>query len=225
MSFFLQAEDGIRDLVRSRGLGDVYKRQGLGRGDRQQRRPRGVGLDEVEGPVGCGLERFQRHDRAVRRGAEDDRIRVDSSDAVGNEQEGGRLALRAGLDDEVLGVELGQRGQDVVGILGRRRDEDVAGPDTFLEPVEGLRDERAGVAQRLELLGLLLRADRPQPGATAPGEDDGIPMGGSAHARYSFAATHSMTPCRRHRSTHPRAHPGQPHDPRQATRALSLIHI
>ena len=27
MGFFFQAEDGIRDLVRSRGLGDVYKRQ------------------------------------------------------------------------------------------------------------------------------------------------------------------------------------------------------
>ena len=26
-TFFFQAEDGIRDLVRSRGLGDVYKRQ------------------------------------------------------------------------------------------------------------------------------------------------------------------------------------------------------
>ena len=26
---FFQAEDGIRDLVRSRGLGDVYKRQRL----------------------------------------------------------------------------------------------------------------------------------------------------------------------------------------------------
>ena len=26
---FFQAEDGIRDLVRSRGLGDVYKRQQL----------------------------------------------------------------------------------------------------------------------------------------------------------------------------------------------------
>ena len=26
---FFQAEDGIRDLVRSRGLGDVYKRQEL----------------------------------------------------------------------------------------------------------------------------------------------------------------------------------------------------
>ena len=25
--FFFQAEDGIRDLVRSRGLGDVYRRQ------------------------------------------------------------------------------------------------------------------------------------------------------------------------------------------------------
>ena len=30
MFFFFQAEDGIRDLVRSRGLGDVYKRQQLG---------------------------------------------------------------------------------------------------------------------------------------------------------------------------------------------------
>ena len=28
--FFFQAEDGIRDLVRSRGLGDVYKRQVAG---------------------------------------------------------------------------------------------------------------------------------------------------------------------------------------------------
>ena len=31
MCFFFQAEDGIRDLVRSRGLGDVYKRQAVGR--------------------------------------------------------------------------------------------------------------------------------------------------------------------------------------------------
>ena len=29
MVFFFQAEDGIRYLVRSRGLGDVYKRQPL----------------------------------------------------------------------------------------------------------------------------------------------------------------------------------------------------
>ena len=29
-SCFFQAEDGIRDLVRSRGLGDVYKRQPFG---------------------------------------------------------------------------------------------------------------------------------------------------------------------------------------------------
>ena len=32
MFFFFQAEDGIRDLVRSRGLGDVYKRQILASG-------------------------------------------------------------------------------------------------------------------------------------------------------------------------------------------------
>ena len=35
--FFLQAEDGIRDLVRSRGLGDVYKRQAM---PRARHRPR-----------------------------------------------------------------------------------------------------------------------------------------------------------------------------------------
>ena len=32
--FFFQAEDGIRDLVRSRGLGDVYKRQAPGLSNR-----------------------------------------------------------------------------------------------------------------------------------------------------------------------------------------------
>ena len=37
--FFFQAEDGIRDLVRSRGLGDVYKRQALAR-RRDDPRPR-----------------------------------------------------------------------------------------------------------------------------------------------------------------------------------------
>ena len=41
--FFFQAEDGIRDLVRSRGLGDVYKRQLPGEAGRS------LGLGEVAG--------------------------------------------------------------------------------------------------------------------------------------------------------------------------------
>ena len=36
MFFFFQAEDGIRDLVRSRGLGDVYKRQDLTQAQRDK---------------------------------------------------------------------------------------------------------------------------------------------------------------------------------------------
>ena len=40
--FFFQAEDGIRDLVRSRGLGDVYKRQAFDAG-------RGVGNERQQG--------------------------------------------------------------------------------------------------------------------------------------------------------------------------------
>ena len=56
--FFFQAEDGIRDLVRSRGLGDVYKRQVVGMlaqsgldgrrlGRVVERRCRAVGTDIV----------------------------------------------------------------------------------------------------------------------------------------------------------------------------------
>ena len=36
MYFLFQAEDGIRDLVRSRGLGDVYKRQTLDSSQKQR---------------------------------------------------------------------------------------------------------------------------------------------------------------------------------------------
>ena len=50
--FFFQAEDGIRDLVRSRGLGDVYKRQGVGR-------PAG------RGPRGSGRSRPHLRRRAI----------------------------------------------------------------------------------------------------------------------------------------------------------------
>ena len=47
MFFFFQAEDGIRDLVRSRGLGDVYKRQALGDED---------DADDVVEPVALRLD-------------------------------------------------------------------------------------------------------------------------------------------------------------------------
>ena len=43
--FFFQAEDGIRDLVRSRGLGDVYKRQLRARLIERERLERARGLN------------------------------------------------------------------------------------------------------------------------------------------------------------------------------------
>ena len=45
-AFFFQAEDGIRDLVRSRGLGDVYKRQAVN-GRRADDAPLGPGEPDV----------------------------------------------------------------------------------------------------------------------------------------------------------------------------------
>ena len=57
LSFFFQAEDGIRDLVRSRGLGDVYKRQNQGRA-----RQRDVGAEGVlEGLLAAARDRRLGH--------------------------------------------------------------------------------------------------------------------------------------------------------------------
>ncbi len=56
--FFFQAEDGIRDLVRSRGLGDVYRRQRLDCGIeyRGEGLP-GMGLKVLHRLVKLGRER------------------------------------------------------------------------------------------------------------------------------------------------------------------------
>ena len=52
--FFFQAEDGIRDLVRSRGLGDVYKRQEFVGAAVAQARAAGLALwMEETGPTSC----------------------------------------------------------------------------------------------------------------------------------------------------------------------------
>ena len=48
---FFQAEDGIRDLVRSRGLGDVYKRQGQPRYFRAPFRFHPVASADRIGPI------------------------------------------------------------------------------------------------------------------------------------------------------------------------------
>ena len=53
MFFFFQAEDGIRDLVRSRGLGDVYKRQGARGTVTRVGERRTARLDQT------GVERFE----------------------------------------------------------------------------------------------------------------------------------------------------------------------
>ena len=49
--FLFQAEDGIRDLVRSRGLGDVYKRQAIRIGNPARWRQAAEALDESGGII------------------------------------------------------------------------------------------------------------------------------------------------------------------------------
>ena len=70
--FFFQAEDGIRDLVRSRGLGDVYKRQ------RQT-------LTPVAGDMAGGVRAAVEQDAAaVARGSRDTRICADPATPSGS---------------------------------------------------------------------------------------------------------------------------------------------
>ena len=59
MYFFFQAEDGIRDLVRSRGLGDVYKRQPV------QRPREGAGLADVVQATNPGHRPLQTQAKAA----------------------------------------------------------------------------------------------------------------------------------------------------------------
>ena len=56
--FFFQAEDGIRDLVRSRGLGDVYKRQAYDRSPSIYRRwnPMQSGMNSRSNPCSQSAE-------------------------------------------------------------------------------------------------------------------------------------------------------------------------
>ena len=58
---FFQAEDGIRDLVRSRGLGDVYKRQLSGLPDQEHPFPR-----EEDARAGRSADDAHRWARGVR---------------------------------------------------------------------------------------------------------------------------------------------------------------
>ena len=79
--FVCQAEDGIRDLVRSRGLGDVYKRQ-VRRGPQQDRHN----------------ERVDAHRFARARRAGDEQVR-----------HGGCLLYTSDAADERSSVDLGGR--------------------------------------------------------------------------------------------------------------------
>ena len=109
--FFFQAEDGIRDLVRSRGLGDVYKRQepeGEEEGDRpeQDEQQRGLGEDTLQvdlelldlgldaGVARGGLELGLQRGRLVLEFLDP------RGDAVGEEDTGGCRAVENGDPDD-----------------------------------------------------------------------------------------------------------------------------
>ena len=75
--FFFQAEDGIRDLVRSRGLGDVYKRQAVGRDGRASSRARGGYLDRGHPDAAFGQPRQDQPCLLYTSDAADERSSVD----------------------------------------------------------------------------------------------------------------------------------------------------
>ena len=94
--FFFQAEDGIRDLVRSRGLGDVYKRQAIRRRDR---RP-------VRAAIDPSLPRSNKAGR--RRGPRPSRCLLYTSDAADERSSvdlGGRRIIKKNKRHTAIGVD------------------------------------------------------------------------------------------------------------------------
>ena len=75
--FFFQAEDGIRDLVRSRGLGDVYKRQTNARPAFRAGLWKSVGLAESQPPFSGVIVRRIRRCLLYTSDAADERSSVD----------------------------------------------------------------------------------------------------------------------------------------------------
>ena len=77
VSFFFQAEDGIRDLVRSRGLGDVYKRQLVNKVKEVQEELRLEKLKNKSGAPGGGGSSQRRDCLLYTSDAADERSSVD----------------------------------------------------------------------------------------------------------------------------------------------------
>ena len=70
---FVQAEDGIRGLVRSRGLGDVYKRQALTAEERRYPQARSTRVEYPQAAARLADRRFA-CDRGRHVGAETQQI-------------------------------------------------------------------------------------------------------------------------------------------------------
>ena len=77
MCLFCQAEDGIRDLVRSRGLGDVYKRQVVDRLTPDGQLPAGGGGADLDGLLGNVLGGLLKRCLLYTSDAADERSSVD----------------------------------------------------------------------------------------------------------------------------------------------------
>ena len=74
---FFQAEDGIRDLVRSRGFGDVYKRQERTLADSRRGEERGRHAREAEHEAIAGVDVDRRSCLLYTSDAADERSSVD----------------------------------------------------------------------------------------------------------------------------------------------------
>ena len=77
--FFFQAEDGIRDLVRSRGLGDVYKRQGY---DEVEKGIENAGEESNDGTENSTDQNKRSNNKSVNNNNSDENINEKPDDDV-----------------------------------------------------------------------------------------------------------------------------------------------
>ena len=115
-----------------------------------------------------------------------DRLRIPGGDQADAEGDGGRGVALGGLGEDVFRREHGGERADGILLQGIGENQDVFQRNQPVEAADGLLQQRSVAEKIEELFGLVIAAERPEAGAGASGEDQGVGVFESWHFAERF---------------------------------------